>query len=131
MSKLATIVETADGQVQVMTKSRWMYVFSMPHTGIMAYPPSGADFSRGIFIKWTNDEPPVLQEMHETIVRLVKQVGTSGMTEIADSVKMTEQMWKLTGGSGSGIQEMATEAAQAGVPFPMPANTLKYLKGFQ
>jgi len=131
MSKYSTIVETAEGQAQIMTKSRWMYVVPLPHTGIMPYPPSAADLKCGTLIKWKTDDPAVLAEMHNSIVRLVQELGISGMMEAANSAKMTEQVWKKFGGVGSGMQEVVEMAAQDGVSFPIPANILKYLKGIQ
>jgi hypothetical protein len=131
MSKFTTTVETAGGHAQIMTKSRWMGVVPMPHTSIIPYPASAADLKDGTFIKWTTDDPMVLAELHDSIVSLVQEVGVAGMKEIANSARMTEQVWKRFGGAGSGMQEVVEMAAQDGVTFPMPTNTLKYLKEFQ
>jgi hypothetical protein len=132
MSNYSTIAETVEGHAQIMTKSRWMYVVPMPHTSIMPYPCSASDLKRlGTFIKWTTDDPAVLAKLHDSIVSLVQEVGITGMVEIANNAKMTEQIWKRFGGAGSGLQDAVEMAAQEGVTFPMPANALKYLKGFQ
>ena len=104
----------------------------MPHTGVIPHPCSAADLKRlGTFIKWTTDNPAVLAELHDSIVSLVQEVGVAGMKEIANSARMTEQVWKRFGGAGSGMHEVVEMAAQDGVSFPMPTNTLKYLKEFQ
>jgi len=132
MSKHSTIVGTKEGQAHVSTKSKWMGVVSMPHTGVTPHPCSAADLKRlGTFIKWTTDDPAVLTKLHDAIVTLVQEVGASGLVEIANSAKMTEQVWRTLGGAGSGLKSIAEEAAREGAPFPMPAEVLKYLKGFQ
>lgn len=98
----------------------------------MPYPCSAADLKRlGTFIKWTTDDPAVLAKLHDSIVCLVQEVGIAGMMEFANSAKMTEQIWKRFGGAGSGMQEVVEMAAQDGVSFPVPADVIKYLKGFQ
>lgn len=109
-----------------------MFVVPMPHTGIMSYSPSAADLKNGTLIKWTTDDPAVLSDLHDSIVSLVQVVGISGMMEITNMLKMTEQVQKKFGGAGSEIQEWVEESAVlGGVSFPMPANILKYLKGIQ
>lgn len=109
-----------------------MAFVSMPHTGVTPYPCSAGDLAQlGTFIKWTTDDPVVLASLHEAIVRLVQEIGVSGLVEIRNSARMTEQVWKKFGGSGSGLQNVAEMAAQEGAPFPIPADVLKYVKGFQ
>ena len=131
MSKFTTTVETAGGHAQIMTKSRWMGVVPMPHTGIMPYPASAADLKNGTLIKWTTSDTAVLQELHDSIVAVVQEVGIGGMMEIANSTKITGHIWKQFGGAGSGMPEMVGMAADEGIDFPLPTNVLKYLKGFQ
>ena len=57
-------------------------------------PHKATDLLRrlGTFIKWTTNDPAVLATMHDAIVRLVVEVGISGLFEIANCVKMTEQV---------------------------------------
>ena len=56
-------------------------------------PHKANDLRRlGTFIKWTTNEPAVLAPLHDAIVRLVEEVGISGLVEIANCVKMTEQV---------------------------------------
>jgi len=132
MSKHSTIVDTKEGQAHVSTKRRWMAVVSMPHTGVTPYPCSAGDLARlGTFIKWNTDDAVVLARLHEAIVRLVQEVGVSGLVEIRNSARMTEQESKTFGGAGSGLLNVAEMAAQEGTPFPMPADVLRYVKGFQ
>ncbi len=69
----------------------------MPHTSVT--PRSATDVKHlGTFVKWTTNDPAVLATLHDAIVRLVEQVGISGLVEIANSVKMTEQVAKTVGG---------------------------------
>jgi hypothetical protein len=129
MSTYFEVVETNEGQVHVLTKNRWLYIFPMPHTSVM--PRRGSDLMRsGTLIKWTTKDPALLATLHDAIVRLVQEVSISGMVEIAQSAKVTEQVWKAVGGSGSGLQEIVKQAAQDGVSFPVPEHVLKYIKGF-
>ena len=85
----------------VSTKSRWMGVVPIPHTGIMPYPCGAGDLARlGTVIKWTSDDPALLAHLHEAIVSLVQEVGVSGLVEIRNSARMTQQLWKISGGAG-------------------------------
>jgi hypothetical protein len=132
MNAQSTIVDTKEGQAHVSTKSRWLYLFPMPHTGVMPYPCGATHLKQlATFIKWTTDDPAVLAKLHESICRLVQEVGVSGLVEIANSARMTERVWKTFGGARPGLQEMVEMAAKDGVAFPMPREVLKYLKGFQ
>jgi hypothetical protein len=132
MSKYSTIVDTEEGQAIVSTSPRWMAFVAMPHTTVMPHPCTASELKRfGTVIKWTTDDPALLQTLHEAIVRLVREVGAPGMVEIAKSAKATEQIWKAFGGVGQGLQQVAEMASQEGAPFPMPAEVLKYVKGFQ
>jgi hypothetical protein len=44
---------------------------------------------------------------------------------------MTEGVWKTFGGDGCGLQQVVEMAAQEGIDFPLPAEVLKHVKGFQ
>jgi hypothetical protein len=81
-------------------------------------------------IKWTTDDAGVIGTLHDSIVRLVQEVGISGLVEIANSAKMSQRVWKTFGGTGSGQNEIAELAAQDGVSFPVPSDVLKYIKAF-
>jgi len=98
----------------------------------MAYPCWGADLKRlGTFIKWTSNDPGVLSKLHESIVRVVREVGVSGLAEIRNSAKMTEGVWKAFSGTGCGLKETVGMAQQEGIAFAVPDEVLKYIKGFQ
>jgi hypothetical protein len=128
MSAKSTIVDTKEGQAHVSTKSRWLYIFPMPHTGAMPYPCSATDLKRlSVFIKWNTNEPAMLATLHGAIVRTVEEFGISGLVEIANSAKMTQQVAKTFGGSW---HDIVKQAAQDGVAFPLPDDVLRYIKGF-
>src|SRR6266496_2811120 len=55
----------------------------------------------GTFVKWTTSDPTVLATLHEAVVRLVQEIGISGMVEIANSVKMTAQVAHSLGETGA------------------------------
>ena len=132
MSKLSTIVDTSDDQVHISTKSRWMGVVPMPHTGVLPYPCSAGEIKRvGTFIKWKTNDPATLARLHDAIVKLVQDIGVSGLAAVRDSARMTEGVWKTFGGDGCGLQQVVEMAAQDGIDFPLPADVLKHVKGFQ
>ena len=129
MSTYFTVLDTNEGQVHILTKSRWLYIFPMPNTSVT--PHNAIELKRlGTFIKWTTNNPVMLSTLHDAIVSIVQDVGISGLVEIANSAKMTERVWKTFGGTGSGLHEIVTQATQDGVSFPLPADVLKYIKGF-
>src|SRR5712692_3633248 len=116
MSAQSTIVDTKEGQAHVSTKSRWFYLFPMPHTGAMPYPCGATDLKRlGVFIKWNTNDPATLARLHAAIVRSVEELGISGLVEIAKSAKMKKQVAKTFGASW---HDLIRQAAQDGVAFP-------------
>ena len=126
MSTYFKVVDTNEGQVHVLTKTRWMGFVPMPHTSVT--PRSAADLKRlGTFIKWTTNDPATLATLHDAIVCLVEQVGICGLVEIGNSVKMTARVAKTFGGSWHDILK---QAAQNGVAFPVPDDVLRFMKGF-
>lgn len=129
MSTYFKVLDTNEGRVYVVTKTRWLHIFPIPHTSVMPHRASGLKHL-GTFIKWMTDDPALLATLHDAIVRLVQDVGISGLVEIAQSAKMTERVWKAFGGAGSGLHGIVKQAAQDGVSFPVPEHVLKYIKGF-
>ena len=126
MSTFFKALDTSEGQVHVLTKTRWLGFVPMPHTS--ATPRSAGDLKRlGTFIKWTTGDSATLSTLHDGIVRLVEQVGISGLVEIGNSVKMTARVAKTLGGSW---QDIIKQAAEDGAAFPVPDDVLQYIKGF-
>ena len=126
MSTYFKVLSTNEGLVHIVTKTRWMVFFPMPHTSVMPHNALALK-QMGTFIKWTTNDAVVLAALHDAIVHLVVQVGISGLVEIANNVKVTEQVAKTYGGSW---QDIVKQAAQDGVPFPVPDDVLRYIKGF-
>jgi hypothetical protein len=125
MSTYFEALDTSEGQVHVLTKTRWLGFVPMPHTSVT--PRCTGDLKRmGTFIKWTTNDPTTLAALHDAIVRLVAQVGILGLAEIGESVRMTTRVAKAFGGNW---HEIIKQAAQDGVPFPVSDDVLKYMKG--
>jgi len=126
MSTHFDALETDDGIVHVLTKTRWANLIPMPHTSVM--PHRGTQLARlGTMIKWTTKDPDILATLHSRVVDIVKQVGISGVREIADSARMSDRVAKTFGGTW---HDVVRQAAQDGVPFPLPDDILPYIKGF-
>ncbi len=126
MSSYFKVLSTDEGLVLIVTKTRWMVFFPMPHTSVM--PHSAPALKRlGTLIKWTTNDAVILAKLHDAIVRLVEQFGISGLVEIANSVKVTERVAKTLGGSW---YDIVKQAVRDGVAFPVPDDVLRYIKGF-
>jgi hypothetical protein len=126
MSTYFKALDTSEGLVHVLTKTRWLGFVPMPHTSVT--PQGAADLKRlGTCIKWTTRDATTLATLHEAIVRLVQQNGVSGLAEIGSSVKMTERVASAVGGDW---RDIVKQAARDGVAFPVPDEVLRYIKGF-
>jgi hypothetical protein len=100
-------------------------VLPTPHTGVLPHPCSAADLKRlGTVIKWTTNDRSVLKDLHQAIVGVVQEVGISGLVDFANAAK-------IFGGWCFGNADLVQMAAEDGVECPIPANILKFIKGFQ
>ena len=118
--------DTSEGVVHVLTKTRWAIIIPMPHTSVM--PHRGTQLARlGTMIKWTTKDPAVLATLHARVVDVVREVGISGMRDIADSARMSDRVAKTFGGTW---QDVVRHAAEDGVPFPLPDDILPFIRGF-
>jgi hypothetical protein len=119
-------VDTSEGIAYVLTKARYLGIIPLPRTSIM--PHSGSQVGRlGTAITWTTNDAGILRTLHSRIVELVRELGVSGIREIANSAKMSDRVAKTFGGSW---RDVVASAAQDGVPFPMSDDVLRYVKGF-
>ncbi|HXM47079.1 MAG TPA: hypothetical protein VN956_04365 [Pyrinomonadaceae bacterium] len=126
MSTYFNALDIAEGQVHVLTKTRWMGIVPMPHTSVT--PRSPGNLKRlGTFVRWTTSDPSMLATLHAAIVRLVHEVGISGLVEVANSVKATTQVARTFGGDW---RDIIKQAEHDGVAFPVPDDILKYIKSF-
>lgn len=127
MSTFFEVLETTEGPIHILTKTRWLGFIPKPHTSIM--PHHAKDLTRlGTLIKWNTSDPVVLRTLHEAVIRLVRDVGVSGMVDIAASVRMTEKAAKTFGGNWHDIVKHA--AQDGGISFPVSDDVLRYIKGF-
>jgi hypothetical protein len=107
-----------------------MVFVPMPHTSVT--PRNAADLTRlGTFIKWTTNDPPMLAKLHDAIVRLVRDVGASGLVVFANDVRRIQRVAKTSGVRWHDVVDhIVKEMAQEGVAFPVPDDVLRYIKGF-
>lgn len=75
-------VQTSTGQVSVLTKTHWWGIIPKPHTNILPREFSKLG-SLGVVINWSTNDPGTLKEMHDYIVRAVKEFGLDGIRESA------------------------------------------------
>jgi hypothetical protein len=126
MSKYFKALETTEGRVHVITKSRWMGVVPMPYTSVV--PHKAGDLARlGTFIRWATKDPAMLSTLHDSVVRLVEEVGISGLVEIANNEKRTERVAKTMGLTW---RDLAEEAAKSRASIPLLDDVLKHVKRF-
>lgn len=87
MSTYLNNLQTDEGGIQVLTKSRYLLFISMPRTSVM--PTSVTEFLKhpGTMIKWNTSDPATLAQLHEAIVIIAKKIGLTGMVEIAECWK--------------------------------------------
>jgi hypothetical protein len=106
-----------------------MFVLPMPHTGVLPHPCSAADVTRlGTVIKWMTDDPVVLKDMHEAIIRIVQDVGVLRLSGAAMLIKAKKQAAKELGMPWSHDEIMRMALWD---DFPIPADVLKFTKGFR
>ena len=68
MTSLATHVHAPDGDVYVMTKSRFLGLIKRPHTSIV--PRHGL----GIQFRWMTDAPDTLEYVHRLVIKLMHDI---------------------------------------------------------
>jgi len=78
-------------------------------------------------IKWSTNDPAILDKLHEAIVRLTREIGIAGLIEIANTIRMTMQVAKTFGGDW---HDIVKEAAKEGAALPVPDDVIKFIKGF-
>jgi hypothetical protein len=128
MNAQSTVIGTKEGQALVSTKSKWLYVFPIPHTTVMPYPCSATELKKlSSFIKWNTEDPATLSKLHESVGRWVSEIGAAGVFEVGNSVKMTARIAKTFGGTW---QDILKEAAKDGAALPIPDDVVNYIKGF-
>jgi hypothetical protein len=126
MSTYFKALDTNEGQFRVLTKTRWMGFVPMPHTSVT--PHNAAHLGRlGTFIKWTTNNPAMLAKLHDAVVRLIEEVGISGLADIAARERQTNRVAKAMGIS---YRELCDEAIKSRGAIPALDDVLKHVKNF-
>lgn len=126
MSKHVTVVNTDEGHVTVMTKSRWLAIIPIPHTSVV--PESYSDLGRlGTFIRWLPSDAAALKAHHAAVVHLVEERGISGVARIAADEKAAARTAKTLGLT---YQEMAEEVRNSRAPISDIDDVIRFVKKF-
>lgn len=124
MAKYLTILQTEEGPVQVVTRSRWLYIFPMPYTSVV--PHRAADLARfGTFIRWQSSAS--LKACHDAVIYLLQERGLSGVADVAAGEKRTARVAKAMGIT---YPELVDEAVRSREAIPDLDGVLKYVKKF-
>ena len=131
MSTYFETLETTEGRVFIVTKRRWLGIFSCPHTSVMPY--RAADLKHfGTFIHWSTRDPAMLEKLHNAILQFVVRDGISGLWEFANGVKKSDRIWDESGpNTRTWIQEMSRQTVEDGVVWPLPEEIFRYIRKFK
>lgn len=78
-----TRVSTPDGEVVVMTKTRYLLLFRVPRTSIMPWQPK--DLGRlGVQFQWTTKNRKLLERLHNQVIEILREVSLTDLRGIAD-----------------------------------------------
>lgn len=68
---LLTKVETEDGAFMVLTKTRYAFFFSMPHSSVMPFDAAKFSSTPGFQIQYNTSDSVVLVEWHELLCEML------------------------------------------------------------
>jgi hypothetical protein len=126
MSSLVNILKTDEGLVHIITRTRWLYIFPLYYTSIV--PNNLSDLRhRGVFIRWNTRQPAKLPSLHQAVIRLVEDIGVSGLADMAVVEKQTARVAKSMGIS---YRELCDEAIKSRDPIPVLDDVLRHVKNF-
>jgi hypothetical protein len=81
---LLTKVETIEGDVMVLTKTRYLFFLGIPRTSVMPWR-AGELPSLGIQFQWTTNNPGALESLHNSLVQVLREgLRLSELRGIAD-----------------------------------------------
>lgn len=81
-----TNVETLEGEVAVITKTRFLFFFNSPRTSVM--PSSLMELGeKGIQFQWATSSPTSLERLHNLLVQALQEVSLTELRGIADMGK--------------------------------------------
>jgi hypothetical protein len=124
------IVESADGFVHVVTKSRSAGLLPDPHTSIIP-ANSAAVKSLGIVIHWRTREPSTLKKLHQAVIAMVEANSLITLVEIVNLAKCPPSALRKVGIEGAGLYAVAKDWQNHDVPFPFPSEVVEHAKGFK
>jgi len=126
LTSLIQTLQTDDGPVHIITRNRWLYIFPLCYTSIV--PNSRKDLGvQGAFIRWNTKDSAIFPSLHAAVVRLVQDVGISGLADIAIGEKRTHRVAKAMGIS---YRELCDEAIKSREPMPVLDDVLKHARNF-
>lgn len=87
---LSAKVETREGDVMVLTKTRYLLFFSLPRTSVMPWRARELG-AIGVQFHWTTGDPNTLEGLHNSIVQTLRE-GVSlpelrGITDIGRKLR--------------------------------------------
>ena len=84
---LLSKVQTADGEVTVITKARFLLLLGLSRTSVM--PSRLAELGHlGVLFQWASDDPACLERLHNLLLQALREgVGISDLRGIADIAK--------------------------------------------
>lgn len=127
MSTFFKVLATEEGDVHVLTKTRWWFVFGMPHTSVL--PRAGRDLARyGTVFKWNTRDRTKLALLHEEVCQLVEKIGISGLADVAASATSSAHFLQALG-RGS-IREAMRQLREDIAPVPVTDFLIEHLTGF-
>jgi hypothetical protein len=78
-----TRVQTREGEVVVMTKTRYLLVFSVPRTSIMPWRVEQLGRS-GVQFQWTTKDRNLLERLHGQVIEVLQEISLTELRGIAD-----------------------------------------------
>jgi hypothetical protein len=78
-----TRVQTREGEVLVITKTRYLLVFSVPRTSIMPWRVEKLARS-GVQFQWSTKDRNLLERLHNQVIEVLREVSLTDLRGIAD-----------------------------------------------
>ena len=75
MNTLLDRVPTLDGDIIVITKTKFLYFFNRPHTSVMPYGLSEFGRKLGFQARYNTSDPAILAKLHEHYVLCIAAGG--------------------------------------------------------
>ena len=82
--RVRTTVSTREGEVLVLTRRLWWWVFPKPHTTLTPRN-SGRAGKLGVSFHWSTTDPEILKAHHRVLVQIVQDLGLNFIRTAADA----------------------------------------------